>query len=133
MCNVFSGSGMKVKILTYASFGLPIIATSRGAAGYEDIPSLIITDGSKRDIIKKISMLLKEPHKAAQIGKENRSYVQKHLLWNNITNAMKYAYDMAYASFHSKKVYLKSFKPFWLEENRVNKLTCRKHIIVNDK
>lgn len=133
MCIVHAGSGMKVKILTYSAAGLPIITTRFGAAGYEDVPSLIITDGSKDEIIENIKILLSNPIKAAKIGEKNRTFVAKNYLWTNITSIMKDAYDLAYASSYSQRLYLEPLKPFWLEENRLFKPKYNKHVIIKDK
>lgn len=68
---LFAGSGMKVKILNYCASGLPVITTSVGAEGYENIKSLIVVPPTPTSVAEAIVFI-----EIAQNFRKNRQTKQ---------------------------------------------------------
>jgi glycosyltransferase involved in cell wall biosynthesis len=125
VCPVTEGSGMKIKILNYCAAGLPVITTTMGASGFENIKSLII----ENDIEKYAKLIINNitnPQKLREIGKKNRFYVEKYFDINKITNLMIGVYKQTIKSFNYHENFTKINKiplPLYLKEKRVKKIT----------
>jgi len=117
---LFAGSGMKVKILNYCASGLPVITTSVGAEGYENIKSLIVVPPTPTSVAEAIVFLLKSPKISERIGKQNRELILKEFSWTKIIKKMMKVYDSLYHSKHTsnKIISIPDLKPFWFEEKR---------------
>lgn len=115
ICPVLSGSGMKVKILNYAAAKLPIITTSIGSAGYENIQSLIVCD-EEQLFASKVDELLQRTETSIEIGKENQNHVKNYYNWDIIIESVIDAYVFAINSVEAINTEIPA--PFWLRENR---------------
>ena len=114
----------KVKILNYAAVGLPIISTSIGANGYENLSGLIISE-MPNDFVKNIKRLLNDKEKLLELGTLNRMEVIKHFSWSRIAKELAKIYLIYIDKFdlksnQTRKIY-KIPKAFWLSEKRVKK------------
>lgn len=80
---LISGSGMKVKMLTYASHALPVLGTPTALMGYEDNNGFIV----EKDIpsfTSRLISLLKKPEELSARGEAARDYAQAYFSWDNI-------------------------------------------------
>ena len=139
ICPVTEGSGMKVKILNYCATGLPIITTSIGAMGYENIKSLIIENDLEK-YSKLIAALFNDKKKLVLLGKKNREYVKEYYDIEKISKAIIGIYKDIVASHLTPKIskniknHFKLPLPLWLKEKRVKKfLNDQYYIIKNEK
>jgi glycosyltransferase involved in cell wall biosynthesis len=128
LCTVFAGSGMKTKILDYCSVGLPVVSTSIGASGYEEVESLIIAD-NKEEILDSINLLFEDIKKAEEIGKQNQKRIMGLYSWRKIAERFEEALFLA-ASFNSSRFNQENLKPFWLEEKRHNTEVLKDHFVI---
>lgn len=135
LCTVLSGSGMKVKILSYGASGLPIVTTPLGLSGYEKIKSLIIVEPEANSIANAIVNLLKNKNRAVKLGKENRRLILREFNWIKIAKGIIKVYNFVYnigKSPRGKKI--KIPKPFWFEEGRhYEKVSPNCYLIKEDK
>ena len=76
---LFSGSGMRVKIIEGMAYGKPIISTSVGAEGipYTDKKDILITDTSK-GFINCLSKCIVNKEYSLKLGQEGRSFISKN-------------------------------------------------------
>jgi len=92
---IFSGSGIRIKILEGMALGIPIISTSKGAQGipYTNGKNILIADNalSFYNVIKKI---YSEPILFKKISEGGRDLIQKEFSseivikkWNNLINS----------------------------------------------
>jgi len=125
LCPVVAGSGMKVKILNFAAAGLPIISTTIGANGYEDLKSIILEDDISK-YSKIIQKLRQKPNLIKEIGKQNRKDIIKYFSWSKIAKELANIYHIHITNYNRKlsfknhELLIKKVpKPFWLTEKRV--------------
>ncbi len=90
-----SGSGMKVKMLEYASHGLPVVGTTVAASGYEDNDGFIIRDNID-DFIKEIVRLLNDPDEILVIGAAAKKYAEENFSWDRIVDGQYNLYKALY-------------------------------------
>lgn len=90
-----NGSGMKVKMLDYASFGLPVVGTTIAAMGYEENGGFIITDDYPT-FVSQIVSLLKAPQLAQERGKSGKEYIDSNFSWNSIVHRQYQVYCTLY-------------------------------------
>ncbi len=86
-----SGSGMKVKMLTYGQHGLPVLGTSIALQGYADNPGFIVSDdidGFGNQLLE----LLASPETLIDLGKAARSYINESFNWPRITQTLTNVY-----------------------------------------
>ena len=135
MATVFSGSGMKVKILNYCANGLPVITTSIGASGYENIKNLIVVQPNSKSITDAVIFLLKHKKLAEKLGQESRKLIIKEFSWRKIAKQMTKVYDLVYQIKNSTSeiINVSNLTPFWLEEGRDVKKALTKSYRINDK
>lgn len=124
---VFQGSGMKVKILTYSSFGLPIIATPKALEGYSG--DYVIQADTAENFIENIIQLSKDTTYAEFHGKGLHDWVSEEYKWDKMVEKLVEVYQ------HIKQDKVKPNKegviadinafsvskislPFWLSEKR---------------
>ncbi len=76
---LFSGSGMRVKIIEGMALGKTIVTTSIGAEGIpvKHLENIVIED-TARGFINKIDQLIHEPHLFKSIGSQASSFIHKH-------------------------------------------------------
>ncbi|MDD3020667.1 MAG: glycosyltransferase family 4 protein [Alphaproteobacteria bacterium] len=86
-----NGSGMKVKMLDYASFGLPVVGTTIAAMGYEENDGFIITDDYPT-FVSQIVGLLKSPQLAQERGKAGKEYIDRNFSWYSIVQRQYQVY-----------------------------------------
>jgi len=130
---ILSGSGMKVKMLNFASSGLPIITTSTGVAGYPADIAIVEDDISKYPEI--INDFLRDENRGNELGHKARKLVESNFSWQTIAAKVISVYKRArhhsfrgdiipkrlgefpgsYEIVESKEAPL----PMWLEEERV--------------
>ena len=88
---LFSGSGIRIKILEGMSFGLPIISTSKGAEGipYTHLENIIIAN-TANEFCNAISLLIENKKLAKKIGTNGqlliKKYFSKHFAINQLNN-----------------------------------------------
>lgn len=80
-----SGSGVRIKVLEMMSYGVPIITTSLGASGIEDLSGLIIAD-SKESMINNVYELVNDEKKRITLGKQAKSVINLHYNPKTITD-----------------------------------------------
>jgi polysaccharide biosynthesis protein PslH len=131
LCTVFAGSGMKIKILDYCLAGLPIVSTTIGASGYEEISSLIIKD-DKEQIIEAILGLLDDATSAQEIGLKNKAGVLNLYGWSKICEKFETALALA-EDFNLRHFEEATFQPFWLEEKRHAVDVLHSHFIIENE
>lgn len=131
---LFEGSGMKVKLLTYAQFRLPVIATKIASQGFENIKNIVQVENIK-SFTESICSILDNPISFIATGASYQSEISKEFSWSNIANNLR----KIYVSVSQRKVdveipirksgievspkVLKVFKaptPLWLTEKRFN-------------
>lgn len=85
---LFSGSGIRIKILEGMAMGKAIVATSKAAEGIEITPGkeLMIAD-EVESFVQKIKDLLTDKHKRISIGTEARAFISKE--FDNLALANK--------------------------------------------
>jgi glycosyltransferase involved in cell wall biosynthesis len=87
-----SGSGMKMKMVTYLAAGLPVLATSEAVSGLgAGHPGVVVCDDLARwpEII---AGLLASPGRLANLGREGRAYAASCLSWDRIAGRALEAY-----------------------------------------
>ena len=129
MCMLSAGSGMKVKILDYCRFGLPIVTTTIGASGYEGIKSLLVAD-SISDTIKHIKCLLSNRKYAGRVGEKNRKSARALYGWPRIAKTVENAIALA-MNFNMRGTDGYRPRPFWLEEKRHGQAVLKNHYIID--
>ena len=133
LCILFSGSGMKVKVLDYCINTLPIILTKVGLSGYEKNTSFILVDENADSIANAIIDLLSNKNKLIYLGEKNREFVIKNFSWDSICKKMIEAYDLAY-DLNQDIIFDKTIvlpKPFVFEEGRDKDVINDKHFLIN--
>ena len=84
---LFSGSGMRVKIMEAMAFGKTIVSTSLGAEGsFATHNKNIIIADTIEDFIQSISEVINKKEKYEQIGKEARQHLLQHFDSNKIAS-----------------------------------------------
>ncbi len=132
LCPIMEGSGMKVKILNYCAAAIPVITTTIGAVGYEQIKSLIVEDDLSR-YPEIISHLLEDKTALHDIGVMNQSYVKKYYDISKIALKIKKIYwSLCKDRPRSKRFYREKHlpKPLWLDENRTQKIKNDNYYII---
>jgi glycosyltransferase involved in cell wall biosynthesis len=81
---VFSGTGMRLKLLEFLSMGIPTVTTSLGAAGLPcvDGKHVLIADGTE-SFAAAVNKLLSDPTLRAKLGK-NGPDLAKQYAWDGI-------------------------------------------------
>ena len=91
---LFSGSGIRIKILEGMASGIPIISTKKGAQGipYTHRKNIFIAD-HPNDFYKAICLLLKDKKLAKKIGNNGRELIKTHfskkIVLNKINQILK--------------------------------------------
>jgi len=82
-----SHSGMPLKILEYASFGKPLVATSLAVEGidFKDGQELLVRD-DWGDFADAILYLIEDSEKLKNLGKSALNKIKREYQWNNISN-----------------------------------------------
>jgi len=80
LSNLKIASGVQGKILTYMSFGLPVICSKQTGSNFHNY---VISYKQDNDLIKKIISLKKSKSKSFFYSKKSKSCV-KNLIWNKI-------------------------------------------------
>ena len=76
---LFSGSGIRIKILEAMALGIPVISTSKGAQGipYTNKQNILIAN-SPLEFKKAICLLIKNKKLAQQIGYQGKQLILRH-------------------------------------------------------
>lgn len=82
---IFTGSGIRIKILEYMAAGKPVVSTEKGAEGInvKDGDNILVAD-NENEFIEKIICLLKNHLFAEQISSAGMSLVRKDYSWKGI-------------------------------------------------
>lgn len=89
---IYSGAGIKYKILTYLSYGLPVIATPKAVEGLDSkLTKLINVVAKPEDFVKAILQVIDNYKNYANKSKKGKEYVLKNYVagpnftkkWNN--------------------------------------------------
>lgn len=77
------GGGSRLKVLEALSFGRPVVATTTGAEGLEDlIGSGVLVADTAAGLAERIVELLRDPSRAAELGRVGRRAVRQRYLWD---------------------------------------------------
>ena len=84
-----AGGGTRLKILEAFAAGLPVVATTRGAAGIgaEHGRHLLLAD-TPDQIVASVAQLLHQPGEAASLAREARRLVEKHYDWPALAGSL---------------------------------------------
>lgn len=95
---IFSGAGVRVKILEAFAAGIPVVSTPIGAEGLEveDGKHLLIADGDG-EFAAKIESLLKNPDQACQMVAAARQLMETRYSWEAITKGLEETYRQVLA------------------------------------
>ena len=132
LCPVKIGSGMKVKILNYCASGLPVITTSIGASGYEDIEGIMIEDDLSRQA-NTIITALSDRKRLMTLSQQMRRSIIDRFDIDKVAGQMKTIYEMATYMNVGRKSSKKRYaipKPLWLREGRTPKRRAAKYFVV---
>jgi glycosyltransferase involved in cell wall biosynthesis len=139
---LFQGSGMKVKLLTYANHSLPIVATRLAVRGYINEQDFLIAD-SLSSFTNKITWLLNNPTEAHIMGKNLNNMMMKNYSWDVLIEKLAEVYLRTVKRKRHDKFTITSNlpgtarilsidripKPLWLTESRfVNSNTVTQRI-----
>ncbi len=91
---LFSGSGMRVKILDAWRWGLPVVSTRIGAEGidYEDGYHLLIAD-TAQDFAAAVIQLLNDRARSLELRQNGRRWVEQHYDWKTVYPSWAAIYD----------------------------------------
>ncbi len=91
---LFTGSGMRIKILEMMAYGKPVVATSIGAEGIHvtDGENIFISDDPAA-FAEKIIALLKSADLRRTIGAAARKTVQSEYSWESVAEKFEQAYS----------------------------------------
>lgn len=129
-----SGSGMKVKMLSYAAAGLPIVATSVAADGFGGLPGVLLAEHPD-NFADCVVLLLTNPPMARRLGQGNRRYVARHFTWRRSARALRRHYERCCAVSLARGSYLGRHAldlpgPLWLKEGRVAHNTTPDYYVI---
>ncbi|MAQ31442.1 MAG: hypothetical protein CMD26_01735 [Flavobacteriales bacterium] len=84
---IFSGSGIRIKILEAMAMGIPVISTKHGAVGipYINGYNILIADTVK-DFAQAINKLVRNKQLAKKIGNNGKKIIQKHFSKNYVSS-----------------------------------------------
>lgn len=87
---LFSGSGIRVKIIEGLALGKCIITTSIGAAGIAITPNKnILIANTKEEFIAKMEFCINKPDKVKEIGEKARQFARENFSEENIHQQLK--------------------------------------------
>ena len=90
---LFSGSGMRIKIIEAMALGKAVVSTSLGLEGNGAKNNLeVLVADTKDEFIARINELINRPNLVQQIGKAASSYVYSTFDQNEITNKLEAFY-----------------------------------------
>ena len=86
---LFSGSGIRIKILEAMALGIPIISTSKGAHGipYENKKNILIADNAC-EFQEAICLLIRNKQLAKNIGYEGQKLILNHFSHKSVNNKL---------------------------------------------
>jgi len=138
---LFSGYGARVKVLEYAAYSFPIVATSRAMNGFEKLSSVFIV--SRFDFANQLAKYLRQHKLLVLAGSKNRKAVEKYYeakkIMPKLINQIVYRphsklYPKLRTSFLIPPRSAKIYFPFWLKEERHNlKVLKSIYVIENGK
>ena len=87
---LFSGSGIRIKILEGMSLGIPVISTLKGAKGipYVDKEDIIIAN-TPIEFAKAVNSLMNDKKLAKKIGHKGQNLIEKNFSKKSIMNKVK--------------------------------------------
>lgn len=109
-----SGSGMKVKMLTYASHALPVLGTPTALMGYNENPGFIV-ENDIPSVTCRLIELLKDPQSLPTRGQSGRAYAREYFSWDSIIRNIASQYD---------RIFLDDRKAFIPEVKRDGDKVC---------
>jgi glycosyltransferase involved in cell wall biosynthesis len=90
---IFSGSGIRVKILEAMSYGIPVITTSLGAAGIDVEQSGIVLAEDTESFIAAILKLIHQPEERKHRGQLGYAYIQQEHNFERVNQRIKHAIE----------------------------------------
>ena len=123
---IFSGSGMKIKNLTYLKHGIPVLTTSLGAQGYPVSPAMIIEDNLERWPTI-IDSLLTDRKLLASLSLEAKHLFLDNFESNHVNRQLYILYDRCLTDYGVRKRQLKKLvaqrdinpvEMYWIREYR---------------
>lgn len=90
---LFSGSGMRVKILTAWAWGIPVVSTSIGCAGIPVHPGddILVADGPAQ-FADAVVRVLEDQDLSAHLASNARRYVESHFDWRVVCRRLASLY-----------------------------------------
>ena len=88
---VFSGSGVKIKILEALSVGVPCITTKLGAQGIDVNASGIFIAEKPAEILDIIRLLENNTQLREEISRKSKAYIENHFSFASCSNILKQA------------------------------------------
>jgi glycosyltransferase involved in cell wall biosynthesis len=96
VCPIFSGSGVRVKILEAFAAGIPVVSTPMGAEGLgcvEGRELLLARDGS--EFSSAVMKLFNDPAQAAAMAKQARQTAEEKWDWSDTMTNLESSYRTA--------------------------------------
>lgn len=131
---IISGSGMKIKSMTYLKYGLPVLTTKFAAHGYPVSEAIIIEDDFARwpVIIRK---LLADPEEKARLSQIATAYFYEHFSATTISHKLFEIYQHAIDTYDVTQIISHEIQPvdlsnlYWLREAREENLSTVSDIV----
>ena len=76
---VFSGSGVRIKVLTAMAHGLPVVSNGLGMQGVPAPAEAYRSGETPAELARACEVFLRDPAKAASAGQSARSFVKRHM------------------------------------------------------
>ena len=87
------GAGIKIKVLTSMSLGLPTITTAIGAEGIDDTGIILTIANSDSEITKAILKYLSSHDNLITLGKMNKKFIKENFSWKKTERVFKKIYE----------------------------------------
>jgi polysaccharide biosynthesis protein PslH len=80
-----AGGGSRLKVLEALDAGRPVVATTKGIEGLEDlVGNGVVVADEAHDVAEAIAALLNDPTRAEAIGREGRAAVTQRYTWGSV-------------------------------------------------
>jgi glycosyltransferase involved in cell wall biosynthesis len=90
---IFSGTGIKVKIIESFGLGVPLISTSLGFRNFDNLDSSVVPIADNKNFSKEVLTLVKEEIKLIKLSEYEKRYFSEKFSPKNVILYKKY-YDL---------------------------------------